>query len=163
MVTGISEHTVTYDNGKWVQAFGPTMYVFSLSSPFIGKAKCLNGLTYRAIATAIIAIGTAVWTAVGKEQRGSHFELAVAGHGIIKRKSFFLRWGRHRSDPLSPLQQPTSTKRVKRVKRVPSAREVVVITRNPMWQPTKKRGEPSMLRLYEYERSARVDIEPSRD
>ena len=35
------------------------------------------------IATAIIAILLAIWTAVGKEAKGSHFENAVAGHGIV--------------------------------------------------------------------------------
>jgi len=31
------------------------------------------------VSTAIIAVGLAIWTAVGREQRGSHFENAVAG------------------------------------------------------------------------------------
>lgn len=35
------------------------------------------------IATAIIAILLALWTAVGKEAKGSHFENAVAGHGVV--------------------------------------------------------------------------------
>lgn len=35
------------------------------------------------VATAIIAILLAIWTAVGKEAKGSHFENAVAGHGTI--------------------------------------------------------------------------------
>lgn len=35
------------------------------------------------VATAIIAILLAIWTAVGKEAKGSHFENAVAGHGVV--------------------------------------------------------------------------------
>lgn len=40
-----------------------------------------------AIATAIIAIGLAVWTAVGGERLGTHFEYAVAGVGNVIGKS----------------------------------------------------------------------------
>ena len=54
IVTGISEHTFITDKGKRVEAFGPTM----------------------GVATAIIAISLAFWTAIGREQRGSHFEAA---------------------------------------------------------------------------------------
>ncbi|KAG9094226.1 hypothetical protein FS749_012865 [Ceratobasidium sp. UAMH 11750] len=61
MVTAISERTFITERGKRVEAFGPTM----------------------GIATAIIAILLAFWTAVGKEAKGSHFENAVAGHGNI--------------------------------------------------------------------------------
>jgi hypothetical protein len=59
IVTSLSEtHLITY-KGKRVEAFGPVM----------------------GIATAIIAISLAFWTAIGKEQKGSHFEAAqVAGY-----------------------------------------------------------------------------------
>jgi len=59
IVTSLSEHyKITY-KGKQVDAFGPVM----------------------GIATAIIAVTLAFWTAIGKEQRGSHFEAAgVAGY-----------------------------------------------------------------------------------
>ena len=59
IVTSLSEHyKITY-KGKRVEAFGPVM----------------------GIATAIIAVSLAFWTAIGKEQRGSHFEAAqVAGY-----------------------------------------------------------------------------------
>ena len=54
IVTSLSErHTITY-KGKRVEAFGPVM----------------------GIATAIIAVSLALWTATGKEQRGSYFEAA---------------------------------------------------------------------------------------
>jgi len=56
IVTSLSErHKITY-KGKQVEAFGPVM----------------------GIATAIIAVTLAFWTAIGKEQRGSHFEAASA-------------------------------------------------------------------------------------
>ena len=59
IVTGISEHTFVTFKGKKVEAFGPTM----------------------GVATAIIAVSLAFWTAIGKEHRGSHFEAAqVAGY-----------------------------------------------------------------------------------
>lgn len=59
IVTAISEHTFITYKGKRVEAFGPTM----------------------GVATAIIAVSLAFWTAVGREQRGSHFEAArVAGY-----------------------------------------------------------------------------------
>jgi hypothetical protein len=59
MVTGISEENFVRNKtlGKQVEAFGPTM----------------------AIATTIIALGLAIWTAIGKERLGTHFEFAVAG------------------------------------------------------------------------------------
>lgn len=56
IVTAISEHTFITYKGKRVEAFGPTM----------------------GVATAIIAVSLAFWTAVGREQRGSHFEAAQA-------------------------------------------------------------------------------------
>lgn len=56
MVTGISESTQIWHKGRRVEAFGPTM----------------------GIATAIIALGIAFWVAVGKERKGSHFEVAAA-------------------------------------------------------------------------------------
>ena len=56
IVTSLSEHhKITY-RGKRVEAFGPVM----------------------GIATAIIAVTLAFWTAVGREQKGSHFEAAHA-------------------------------------------------------------------------------------
>ena len=56
IVTSLSEHhKITY-KGKKVEAFGPVM----------------------GIATAIIALSLAFWTAIGKEQKGSHFEVAQA-------------------------------------------------------------------------------------
>ena len=59
IVTAISESTFITDKGKRVEAFGPTM----------------------GVATAIIAISLAFWTAVGREQKGSHFEAAkIAGY-----------------------------------------------------------------------------------
>jgi len=59
IVTSLSEHYQINYKGKQVDAFGPVM----------------------GIATAIIAITLAFWTAIGKEQRGSHFETAqVAGY-----------------------------------------------------------------------------------
>ncbi|KAF8610771.1 MFS general substrate transporter [Ceratobasidium sp. AG-I] len=61
MVTGISEKTFINHMGKQVEAFGPVM----------------------GVATAIIAVLLAIWTAVGKEAKGSHFENAVAGHGVV--------------------------------------------------------------------------------
>ncbi|KAG8958728.1 hypothetical protein FRC03_008849 [Tulasnella sp. 419] len=35
------------------------------------------------VSTAIIATGLAIWTAIGREQRGSHFEHEVAGVGHV--------------------------------------------------------------------------------
>lgn len=63
MVTGISEKHFIWakSQGKRVEAFGPTM----------------------GIATAVIALGLAITTAVGKEKLGTHFEYAVAGHGDV--------------------------------------------------------------------------------
>ncbi|KAF8758995.1 transporter [Rhizoctonia solani] len=62
MVTGISEKNFITHNGKRVEG---------------------NIRSYYGIATAIIAILLAFWTAVGKEAKGSHFENAVAGHGVV--------------------------------------------------------------------------------
>jgi len=56
IVTAISERKFVTFKGKKVEAFGPTM----------------------GIATAIIAVSLAFWTAMGREQRGSHFEAARA-------------------------------------------------------------------------------------
>jgi len=59
IVTAISESTFITERGKRVEAFGPVM----------------------GVATAIIAISLAFWTAIGREQKGSHFEVAqVAGY-----------------------------------------------------------------------------------
>ena len=59
IVTAISERTFITYKGEEVEAFGPTM----------------------GVATAIIALSLAFWTAIGKEQRGSHFEAArIAGY-----------------------------------------------------------------------------------
>lgn len=56
IVTGLSEHyKITY-KGKQVEAFGPVM----------------------GIATSIIAVSLAFWAAIGKEHKGSHFEVAHA-------------------------------------------------------------------------------------
>ena len=55
-VAAISEHTFVTYKGKKIEAFGPAM----------------------GVATAIIAISLAFWTAVGREQKGSHFEAAHA-------------------------------------------------------------------------------------
>lgn len=56
IVTSLSESNMITYKGKRVEAFGPVM----------------------GIATAIIAVSLAFWTAIGKEQRGSHFEAAQA-------------------------------------------------------------------------------------
>ncbi|KAG8960191.1 hypothetical protein FRC03_006915, partial [Tulasnella sp. 419] len=62
MVTGISGRIhIAGPNGKRVEAFGPVM----------------------GVSTAIIATGLAIWTAIGHEQRGSHFEHEVAGVGHV--------------------------------------------------------------------------------
>ncbi|SPO37183.1 related to carboxylic acid transport protein [Pseudozyma flocculosa] len=62
IVTAISEsHYYTNPNGKRTQAFGPTM----------------------AIATAIIALGIAVWVALGTERKGSHFEAVSAATAAV--------------------------------------------------------------------------------
>lgn len=56
IVTSLSERYKINYKGKQVEAFGPVM----------------------GIATAIIAVALAFWTAIGKEQRGSRFEAASA-------------------------------------------------------------------------------------
>lgn len=63
IVNAIAEsHLIRAPNGKMVEAYGPTM----------------------GIATAIIATGIAVWTALGPEKRGRHFERSMpAGMNIV--------------------------------------------------------------------------------
>ncbi|KAN0060108.1 hypothetical protein ACQY0O_008081 [Thecaphora frezii] len=65
LVTAISENTYyTNAHGKRAQAFGPVM----------------------GIATAIIAVGIAVWIGIGIERKGSHFEAASAAIAAVEQE-----------------------------------------------------------------------------